>query len=437
MAMATESRTADRTRYVCQIVFWVVFWTWGTFGFLADDVFTPLKQMRSQLVLLLDAVVVAMACVVVRQRWALVVTAIFLAVSWILTCALNHLGTLFWLNGTRDFIGLILLYPIVTFILDEPGSRQRFLDSFDKQGLYFLIVQAFCIVVQAFIYGAGDMVGGGFGHFYSGQVSVVIFLLSFFLLRRRIDPAHFLNSLNENKIYVLLLLPTFLNETKVSFVMLALYFALLAPIDRKLLLRMAVIGPVVALMLWAGLSIYDYTTTQSGNATAFATTEERIAYFMVESVENAEGGARWDIENNRGVTDVPRFTKLMYTVLLNEQEPGHVLIGFGVGQFKGGTQVEQSDFARTYDWLLMGSIPYLFHIYIQMGLIGLAMLLAYGIFIAVKRPQWAPHRDLNLQLMLLAVVLLVCFYNDMLRNLAFCMLFFTLMATSWRINDDC
>ena len=158
---------------------------------------------------------------------------------------------------------------------------------------------------------------------------------------------------------------------------------------------------------------------------------------MVESVENAEGGARWDIENNRGVTDVPRFTKLMYTVLLNEQEPGHVLIGFGVGQFKGGTQVQQSDFARTYDWLLMGSIPYLFHIYIQMGLIGLAMLLAYGIFIAVKRPQWAPHRDLNLQLMLLAVVLLVCFYNDMLRNLAFCMLFFTLMATSWRINDDC
>ena len=36
-----------------------------------------------------------------------------------------------------------------------------------------------------------------------------------------------------------------------------------------------------------------------------------------------------------------------------------------------------------------------------------------------------------------AVVLLVCFYNDMLRNLAFCMLFFTLMATSWRMNDDC
>ena len=119
----------------------------------------------------------------------------------------------------------------------------------------------------------------------------------------------------------------------------------------------------------------------------------------------------------------------MYLAVLNEQEPGHVIAGFGVGHFKGGTQIAQSDFAREYDWLLMGSIPYVFHVYIQMGVLGLLLFVCYAIFLAHKRPS-GTHRDVNLQLMLLAVALLVCFYNDMLRNLAFCMLFFTLLALS-------
>ena len=430
--MATAIPKIERTRYVCQLILWAVFWIWGTFGFLADDVFRPLQQVRSVLMWSIDIVIVAMAFIVVRRRWFYVITFGFAALAWVITCYINHEPTLFWLNGMREFIGLLMVYPVVLFIMDDENSRQRFLDAFDHQGLYFLFVQAFCIVVQLFMYGAGDFIGGGFGHYYSGQVSVTIYLISFFLLRRRIDLDHFIHSLGQNKVYLLLLLPTFLNETKVSFVMLLLYFLLLVPIDRKLLLRLAFVIPLVVIAAWIGLFMYNYTTTLSQSNIKLSSVEDVVAYFVLDDLDKVEGDARWNIENNRGVADVPRFSKLAYLAVLNQQEPGHVMTGFGVGQFKGGTQIAVSDFARTYDWLLMGSIPYVFHIYIQLGVVGLMLLQLYFIFIAVRRPHWATQRDVNLQLMLLAVILLVYLYNDMFRNLAFCILFFTLFAMSFK-----
>lgn len=431
MATATATATTERTRLICQWGFWAVFWVWGTYGFLADDVFEPLQQARSAVMWALDVFVVGMAMAVVRRRWAIGIMVASAILAWIVTCRINHETTLFWVNGMREFIGLLMVYPIMLFIFDAPDSRKHFLDTFDRQGLYFLIVQAFCIVVQLFMHGAGDLVGGGYGHYYSGQVSVTIYLISFFLLRRRIDPDHFMSSLAQNKVYLILLLPTFLNETKVSFVMLALYFLFLVPIDRKLLLRLLLIGPIVTLLLWVGLSLYTYTTSLSQSGFHFQSVEDVVAYFVLDDLDNVEGDAKWNIENNRGVADVPRFTKLAFLAVLNQQEPGHMVAGFGVGHFKGGTQMATSEFSRTYDWLLMGSVPYVFHIYIQLGIVGLVLLQLYVLFLAFKRPQWATGRDVNLQLMLLMVVLLVYIYNDMLRNLAFCMLLFTLLAASW------
>lgn len=435
MAMATERPTSDKKRYVCQLTLWAVFWVWGTYGFLADDVFRQLQPMRSMLMLALDAIIALMACIVVRRLWAWGCIALFMALSWLCTCVFNPESTLFWVNGLREFIGLLMVYPIVLFIIEEERSRERFLDTFDRQGLYFIMVQGFCIIVQWFMYGAGDLVGGGFGHYFSGQTSVTIYLISFALIRRRIDNEHFIQSLNENKIYIILLLPTFLNETKVSFVMLVLYFLLLAPIDRKLLMRLMVIIPLLAMLTTVGLGVYNYTTQLSQSGTNFNSLEDAVAYFVLDDLEKVEGDARWNIENNRGRADVPRISKLMYLAVLNEQEPGHVITGFGIGQFKGGTQLAQSDFAREYDWLLMGSVPYVFHLYIQLGLLGLVLFVCYAIFIARKYPLGA-HRDVNLQLMLLAVALLVCLYNDMFRNLAFCIVFFTLFATSWMSDEE-
>lgn len=436
MVTAMGQATSNRRRYVCQLIFWAVFWVWNIYGFLADDVFTPLSRSRSQLMWVLDMIMLGMACWVVRSRVHLSIVAVFLPLTWWVTCVLCHESVLFWVNGIRDFIGLLLVYPILLFIMEERHSREHFLASFDRQGLYLLLVHAFCIVVQFLLYGAGDLVGGGYGHYFSGQVSVTIYLVSFFLLRRRLNPDDFLHSLAQNKIYLILLLPTFLNETKVSFVLLILYFLLIAPIDRKLLVRILWMGPLLAVALWVGYGLYAYSTSVGHSSVQFETAEDVLRYFVMEDLELVEGDARWNMENNRGITDVPRFTKIAYLAVLNEQEPGHLLMGFGVGHFKGGTQLATSQFSRDYDWLLMGSVPYLFHVFIQMGLVGLLLLQLLVVIYAVDKPQWASGRDVNLQLMLLAVVFIVYLYNDMFRNLAFCMVFFALMSASWLVEPS-
>lgn len=432
--MAMGQATIDK-RWLCQTAFWCIFWVSSVFGFIADDVFPALRDYRTLVMLTIDAAMIALACFTVRHRIHLLIIAAFVLFSWIVTCVLCHESPMLWGNGLRDFIGLFLAYPVLLYLMDDETSRERFLSSFDRQGLYFLLLQAFCITVQFFMYGAGDLVGGSFGHYYTGQVSIVIYLMSFFLIRRRIDPAHFFTSLRQNKIYLLLLLPTFLNETKVSFVMLALYLLLLIPADRQMVKRFAIILPIGGLLLWLGLSAYSMTTAMNKSGNSFKSVEDVMEYFVAEELEHIEGDARWNIENNRGVADVPRFSKLMYLAILNAQEPGHMVIGFGIGHFKGGTQLAASQFSRTYDWLLMGSIPYLFHIYIQLGIIGVVLLQLYWLWLAFYRPSWGHKRDLNLQLLLLAVVLLLYLYNDIFRNLIFCLFFFLLYAASWRSAD--
>lgn len=420
----------DKHRY-CQLAFWVIFWVWTLFGFVADDVFTPLRQYRSLLMWTMDVAMVTLACWVVRERWVWVTVAGFVGMSWVGTCLINHETVFFWLNGLREFIGLLLVYPVMRFVMGQPDSRQRFLDTFDRQGLYFLLVQAFCITVQFIMHGSGDLVGGSYGRYFSGQVSVLIYLVSFFLLRRRLDHNRFLYSLGQNKVYLLLLLPTFLNETKVSFVMLALYVLLLIPADRRFVLRVALMLPLVVLLTWVAMGMYRYSTDVNRSGVSFESMDDVVAYFLADDIEKVQGAAMWEIDNNRGVADVPRMSKLIYLGLLNEQEPGHITAGFGIGQFKGGSQMAVSQFAKQYDWLLMGSVPYLFHIFIQLGLMGIVMLQVYWVLLALQRPAWSGARDISLQLMLLAVVLLIYIYNDMLRNLAFCMVFFTLFAASW------
>ncbi|MBR1882051.1 MAG: hypothetical protein IJ808_03395 [Muribaculaceae bacterium] len=416
-----------------QYTFFIIFWIGAVFGFISNEWLQPLMGVRSQVMWTLDAAFFVLACCMVR-RWQLwIPLLVLLSVSWVVTCLINGLPLLFWLNGVREFIGITLVYPVVCSFCDDEASREHFLRQLNRQLLIFLFIQAFCILYQFLYYGeAGDLGGGSYGWFYSGQVSVSIYLVSFYLLQSRINSNRLFRSLNDNKLLLILLLPTFFNETKISFVMLALYIVLLLPIDRKLLLRLVWGLPLAAALLWGAVQLYVLTTNSHVQGNRFESFEDLAAYFMLEDVEEAEGDAKWNIENSsKGIADVPRLTKVFYLPLLNEQEPGHVLTGFGIGHFKGGTSMATSEFADEYDWLLMGSIPYAFHIYIQLGLMGLALLIVFWLWVFFVPPRRQVQRRLNVQILLAFTVMIMACYIDVFRNLSFCMIFFSLMAASW------
>ena len=412
---------------IYQRLFFCIFWVGACFGFVADEMLTSLQGARSMVFLGLDALWLLLAVLTVRRRSHLIAIGVFITVSFAATCLVNGLAIVYWMNGLRDFFGILCAYPIMCYFMGDDDRRARFESALDRALLCFLLVQAFCVTYQFMLYGAGDHCGGSFGNWYSGQVSTCIYIASFHLVHRRLDTSRFFGGLRENIVPVVLLFPTFLNETKISCVLLALYIGLLWPLDRRYLVRAMWMLPVTLAMAWAAVMAYTSLVKDSDDVFSL----DYVTEYMLTDVDDAEGGALWDIDHG-GVTDVPRLTKIAYLPLLHEQEPGHELMGWGTGQFKGGKGIEVSEFAYEYDWLLMGSIPYVFHVHIQLGVIGVMLVAAWLVMMFVMKPSWSGGRDYNVQAYALLIILMIMCYNDSLRDLWMCSILFAFLATSFK-----
>lgn len=417
---------------IYQKLFFFIFWVGATFGFISDEIITDLASWRSIVFVCLDALWVLLACFTVRKAIHLAGIAVLLLVSYVATCMTEGMPLLFWLNGLRDFMGLMLAYPIMCYFMGDSDRREQFEPALDRTLLAFLLLQALCVVYQFVSYGAGDHCGGSFGNWYSGQVSMCIYIASFMLVHKNLDSNNIVQSLLQNKLPIILLFPTFLNETKISFVLFALYVVLLMPMDRRYIIRAMWLLPGALLLVWLAGSVYMMTAKDKVDLLD----EEYITeYLMIDDIDAAEGGALWDMEQGNAA-DVPRLTKIMYLPILHEQEPGHEMLGWGVGQFKGGQGMTTSDFAYRFDWLLCGSIPYVFHIHIQLGMVGVVLVSLWIVLLFIVAPSWSRGRDYSMQMLALLVILIIMVYNDSLRDLWMCMFLFALLASSWIPKDD-
>lgn len=415
-----------------QRILFVILWVGCTFGFISDEIIAGLSQWRSAVYVCLDAMWIVLALCTVRRRTHVIGFFAMLAVTFVATCVANGMPVTFWANGVRDFLGLMLAYPVMCYFMGNNERRRNFEPALERNLIIFLLLQAVCVLYQFFRYGAGDHCGGSFGNWYSGQVSMCIYIASFYIVHKRIDPAAPFESLKNCKLPIALLFPTFLNETKVSFVLLAIYFVLLMPLDRRYVVRAMWAIPCALLLGWLAISVYTMTAKEDDDIFSL---EYITEYVTIDDIDEAEGGALWAI--NEGIAaDVPRFTKIMYLPILHEQEPGHEMLGWGVGQFKGGTGMEVSEFAYQYDWLLAGSIPYVFHILVQLGNIGVVLVAAWLLLLLIMPPAWSKGRDYNTQLMVVLIMCIIMLYNDSLRDLWMCMFLFVLLASSWIPKEE-
>lgn len=413
-----------------------VFWVLGTIGFICDEVVPGLDSLRSYVLLACDAVLVLIGLMSLRHRADLLFIGSLLLISLVSSLVFNRLPVTFTVNGMRVFIGVMFCYPIFRYFMDSPSRREHFIRSLDKNLEIFLWLQVLCIGYQFIIYGADDHGGGSLGNWYSGPISMMIYLISFYLMKKRIDPKHFVASILKNYKYVLLLTPTFFNETKISFVLLVLYFVLLVPIDKRLFLRALFVTPIMVLLFVFGYTTYQLTykgemkTDSVEGVDIFS--EEYLLEYIISDVENAEEGAEWTMDNSEyGLADIPRVTKFLLLPMFEEDNPGHVPLGFGVGHFKGGSKMDYSEFHDQYEWYLMGTIPYLIHIYLQLGVVGVLWLFVYLVSLFVRHPKGCSRRDINLQLFLAILISINFFYIETLREAVFCIVVYGFLAMAW------
>lgn len=423
----------DKDRIIINTLF-VLIWVWCTFGFISEELLPVLQSLRSVVFFLCDAVIVMLGLIALKDRMDKIVLLLFLAVGYYVTCIYNENSALFYVNGLRDFIYNLWLIPILRYLYNSNLSNE-FERRFDRMLFIFLIVQAVCITFQFLKYGANDHGGGSMGNGFSGVVSMMIYAISFYLMKKRFDGNNVLGSLVENKWLIVLLFPTFLNETKISFIFLALYFLLLMPFKKESLMKFMIALPLVIVVMYIVFNTYLSAT---GNNDDIMDIDYYLeGYLMADESNNILDWAEYLYENDEletdGTTDIPRFTKYIMIPELNEYYPGHGITGYGIGQFKGGTMIDNSKFYRDNEWLLRGSVPYGYHAYIQFGFFSVIFFVLFCVRLYSLRRK-KTNIEIGIQVLLWSMIVMIMLYNDFFRYTFVCVIFLYIFTQSLRWN---
>ena len=405
-------------------IFVVTFWVTYCWGFVAEEFCPPLTSVSNAVTTLGEFTIFALGIITVRKTGDVVILVSYFVLAFLSTIMVNHIPVGTMINGTREFVGLLCVVPILRYFLTSE-YRAEFRRKMDRQLEIWLWIQAFCVTEQFLRYGANDHGGGSMGNGSSGLVSMSIYFISFYLVSRRWDADNYFRSLKENIKYIILLYPSFLNETKISFILFVCYFALLMKFDKRLLLKTIYIVPASAIALVGVGWAYFEATEQDADRVLSEEFFTDYLYgadlgevvdmaIMVQTGEMEVDPSQW------WTVDVPRFAKLVLISPILEEEPGGTLLGAGVGQFKGAASGSQTRFAKMNQWVLNATRPMLFEIFVQLGYLGLVWYfctICYRLFTRNRRHPLSRQ----IQVLFGVATFVMLFYNQAFAILQFCL----------------
>jgi hypothetical protein len=323
----------------------------------------------------------------------------------------DQANLLLTLNGIREFIPFFVI-PILYMHCFQSNKAEYFVKLYDRFLLIFLVVQIPVSLFQFSRFGAGDAVGGTLGEGYSGVLTFTIYLSTYYLMIKNYDSHNIMKSLLKKWYLFLFWIPTFVNETKISFILIPIFILLLFELRFKNIFNRKLIFIILLIMAGGYLFSYVYSRT-SGESISDIFTEDYLTGYLVGDITK---------DNIHIGDDIPRIMKLSLSFLVFNEEK--LLTGNGIGHFKGGTELRLTPFADQYYWLLLGSRPMLFFLLIQIGIIG--VLMVYYYWFKISRFVW-----INGKIRMTKNIIIICtlcfaiiqLYNDSLRSLFYCGIF--------------
>lgn len=414
------------------------FWLTGLVPFFLQELGQDMA-MRPILVVknLCQIAVVLLGLFTLRKKADIAVVAIGFVLTYYSTCVLNPESFFTWFNGFRRYFPYLFFIPIVRWLWRDKSIRDRFLRIFERNLYIFLWLQFPCLAIQAIAYGMGDYGGGSLGWYNSGVISQLIYLISFYLMVRAWNPEKgYLANLGDNWILLLLLFPSFLNETKISFIFLILYFVMLIPFDRHLGRRLLVVTPLLFVLLAGSFLWYTTYVDLKGDVYeknffknyVLGSHMMEFAFDLLDS--DVDTDDVWESDYARGI----KFALL--PTLMDRGKPYNKWFGYGVGQFKGGSFTEKTKFAKHYEWLLRGTQTEMFNIIIELGYIGGALLIAFWcyVFRFFKRlPKGLRNR--RMQVWLGLNMLMMIMYSPSFDQLPYVIIVLTMCFISSRWKE--
>lgn len=430
-----------RTTIYRQILF-TCFWVWAVFGFVQDEILPFLANLQSIVFVSLDIILISLGLLTVRKTFDIILGLVFIVISAISTIFVNNLSLANYLNGFREFLPFVFMVPILRYFLEDNRRRDDFIRRIDRQLLIFLIIQVPCVVYQFLKYGANDHGGGSLGNWFSGTTSTLIYIATFYLVQKRWDSEHYLKSFLRNKYMLLLLLPSFLNETKVSFVYFAIFFALLFRFDAKLIFKVALASPFIIVAYFFVYNAYLSSTDADEESVdmnyliyEYLSTNEVDIDDMILFSEMLEHGDFGD--DDEWSVDLPRMSKIVLIPEVLSHTKGGWLLGAGLSHFKGGTNVKITAFAKEYHWILNGTQPFLFFVAIQLGLFSILWLTVFFFYLFGYIRHHKPiERNTKLTVFMGLVILIIFFYNPAYRQPLFCAISFYVIMRTFKFIDN-
>jgi|GEM_PF-2749430 len=251
------------------------------------------------------------------------------------------------LNGIREIL-VMLAVPIFYYKVFAEGNEaetMRYVRILKTFGWFFLLVQIVPVLIQYKQFGASDSVGGTYGWLSTGNLTMIIICIVFFLYQ-------FPGASWKKLLLFVLMYPLMLNETKISFILIPMMvvFLFFEPKIKNIL--MAGAGAVLFLVVFNQL--YENDTLNLNNNIMDIFNKDFLDEYLLADYETHP--------------DVPRFTKLILGYNIISQDTRTLLFGMEFGMFRGTTSGEVSVFSSSYNWLLSGTRPYLFIIMLQGGL---------------------------------------------------------------------
>ena len=382
-------------------------------------------------------IMVLLALWTIRSRTDIAIILVTVAVSYFSSCVLNHEALLVWANGLRRYIPYMFVLPVIRCLWRNPAIRTRFMHIFDRNIYIFLWLQVPCLSVQAVVWGMGDYGGGSLGWYNSGVISQIIYLGSFYLMIRNWNKDRgYLANLGDNWILLFLLFPSFLNETKISFIFLMMYFVFLIPFDRHILKRLAIVIPILLVVMFGSFWFYITYVDLKGDILEKGFFKNYVlgdnmidlAFDLMDS--DVDTDDVWESDYARGI----KFALL--PTLLERGKPFNETWGYGVGQFKGGNIAEKTKFAKHYEWFLRGTQTEMFNIVIELGYLGGSLLLLYWIVVfRFFKPLPKGERNKRMQFWLGINMLMMIMYSPSFDSLPFVCIALTLCFISSRWKE--
>lgn len=417
-----------RHRLVTNIIL-VIFWITATYNFLIQEI-TRDEMATLELIVRLSGqmTLLCLGVLLLRKRVDILIVLTFVTLTLIGTCIVQGHSLFTWFDGLRNYVGYLFVLPIVRWLWRCDAERDHFVHVMERSLFIFLWLQGPCMILQYAEYANLDLVGGTLGWMMSGVISNLIYLISFYLMLRRWDYSKSYGAnLKRNWILIFLLYPSLLNETKISFVYMLLYFLLLIPMDRNFVKRLVWILPATLLLLCGSIYAYSKIINYSG------VSDISLAVYLVgddaglNMVEYIMENDSEDVINE----DFARGLKLIVTPAIMDRQPGAWPWGYGLGQYKVGDSAKKSKFATRYYWLLRGTIVQMHYTWLETGLIGLGMYVIYW-FLLLRVFKRKCSRNLQLQWMLGLMILIFSVYNPPFLVTAFFIIFIFLSFISSR-----